>query len=226
MPPLKIRQARRIPRPIRSGPGSDHRGEAMLSWSQCRLLGIRNRWLSPTFGLRMSSAFALVNVQQETGPRLALPSTSASASEAERRAIVHLSQAQFVRLRPAIRELFQIYPHPRRSVVPLLDVAQTRHYVSATVRIEDATARQIDQYAAFMKTSADEVVDKALAYVFAKDKDFQEFLETPEAARVQSSLRVRTSAGANGSAPEPANGSAKAAKSVEISHDLRQRSQS
>lgn len=109
--------------------------------------------------------------------------------------------------------------------MPLLDVAQTRHYVSATVRIEDATARQIDQYAAFMKTSADEIVDKALAYVFAKDKDFQEFLEAPEAARVQSSLRVRN-AGVNGSAPEPANGSAKTAKSAEISHDLRQHSQS
>lgn len=107
--------------------------------------------------------------------------------------------------------------------MPLLDVAQTRHYVSATVRIEDATARQIDQYAAFMKTSADEVVDKALAYVFVKDKDFQEFLETPEAARVPSSLRVR-SAGTNSSAPEPANGSAKTAKSPEAPHDLRQHS--
>lgn len=107
--------------------------------------------------------------------------------------------------------------------MPLLDVAQTRHYVSATVRIEDATARQIDQYAAFMKTSADEVVDKALAYVFTKDKDFQEFLVTPEAARVPSSLRVR-SAGTNGSAPEPATGSAKTAKSTEAPHDLRQHS--
>ncbi len=109
--------------------------------------------------------------------------------------------------------------------MPLLDVAQTRHYVSATVRIEDATARQIDQYAAFMKTTADEVVDKALAYVFAKDKDFQEFLVTPEAARVPSSLRVR-SAGANGSVSEAANGSVKAGNSAEVSHDLRQRSQS
>ena len=107
--------------------------------------------------------------------------------------------------------------------MPLLDVAQTRHYVSATVRIEDATARQIDQYAAFMKTSADEVVDKALAYVFAKDKDFQEFLVTPEAACVTSSLRVR-SAGVNGSAPELANDSAKAAKSPEVVHEPRLRS--
>lgn len=107
--------------------------------------------------------------------------------------------------------------------MPLLDVAQTRHYVSAMVRIEDATARRIDQYAAFMKTSADEVVDKALAYVFAKDKDFQEFLESPEAARVPSSLRVR-SVGMNGSTPESTNSAAKSAKSTESAHDARQRS--
>ena len=89
--------------------------------------------------------------------------------------------------------------------MPLLDVAQTRHFVSAMVRVEDTTARRIDQYAAFMKTSADEVVDKALAYVFAKDKDFQEFLETPEATRVPSSLRVRNAA-VNGTAPESISG--------------------
>jgi hypothetical protein len=87
----------------------------------------------------------------------------------------------------------------------LLEIAQTRHYVSAMVRIEETTARRIDQYAAFTKSSADEVVDKALAYVFAKDKDFLEFLETPEAAQVPVSLRVRSGA-TNGSASEAGNG--------------------
>jgi hypothetical protein len=43
----------------------------------------------------------------------------------------------------------------------------------------------------FLHASADEVVDKALAYVFAKDRDFQEFLRTPEAARAAQSLRIR-----------------------------------
>ena len=107
--------------------------------------------------------------------------------------------------------------------MPLLEIAQTRHYVSAMIRIEDTTAQRIDQYAAFTKATADEVVDKALAYVFAKDKDFQEFLETPEAARVPSSLRVRTG-GVNGSAVEPTNGADKTAKSPEASHDPRPRS--
>ena len=92
--------------------------------------------------------------------------------------------------------------------MPLLEIAQTRRYVSAMIRIEDTTAHRIDQYAAFTKSTADEVVDKALAYVFTKDKEFQEFLETPDAAQVPVSLRVRSGA-QNGSASETVNGHAK-----------------
>lgn len=107
--------------------------------------------------------------------------------------------------------------------MPLLEIVQTTH-VNATVRLEESTATLVDQYAAFLHAPADEVVDKALAYVFSKDRDFQDFLRTPEAARVVPTLRVRR-LGQNGSASEPVNGSAKAAKSSEVSHDLRQRSQ-
>ena len=74
--------------------------------------------------------------------------------------------------------------------MPLLEIIQTRQ-ISATIRVHETTAEQIDQYAAFLHASADEVVDKALAYVFAKDRDFQEFLRTPEAASVAKSLRIR-----------------------------------
>ena len=74
--------------------------------------------------------------------------------------------------------------------MPLLEIIQTRQ-VSATIRVDETTAEQIDQYAAFLHASADEVVDKALAYVFAKDRDFQEFLRTHEAASVAQSLRIR-----------------------------------
>lgn len=104
--------------------------------------------------------------------------------------------------------------------MPLLEIAQAHRYVSAMIHIEDTTAQRIDQYAAFMKTTADEVIDKALAYVFAKDKDFQEFLESPQAAHVHPSLRVRQPA-QNGSAPEPAHNPAKTAKSSEANHDSR-----
>ena len=53
--------------------------------------------------------------------------------------------------------------------MPLLEVNPSRH-VSASIRLEEATAIQIDQYAAFIHASADDVVDKALNYVFSKDR--------------------------------------------------------
>jgi hypothetical protein len=74
--------------------------------------------------------------------------------------------------------------------MPLLEVIQTRH-LSASIRLTDTTAVQVDQYAAFIHASADEVVEQALAYVFSKDRDFQEFLKTPQAKQVASTLRVR-----------------------------------
>ena len=74
--------------------------------------------------------------------------------------------------------------------MPSLEITQSRQ-ISASVRLDEATATQVDQYAAFIKASADDVVDKALNYVFAKDRDFQDFLKTPEAKQISSTLRVR-----------------------------------
>ena len=86
--------------------------------------------------------------------------------------------------------------------MPLLEVIQTRH-LSASIRLTDTTAAQVDQYAAFIHASADEVVEQALAYVFSKDRDFQEFLKTPQAKQVATTLRVRK-APSNGATEEPA----------------------
>ena len=105
--------------------------------------------------------------------------------------------------------------------MPLLEIVQTTH-VNATVRLEESTAILVDQYAAFLHAPADEIVDRALAYVFAKDRDFQDFLRTPEAAHVPPSLRVRR-LGQNGAVSEPANGAPKPAKSSEATHDSRPR---
>ena len=77
--------------------------------------------------------------------------------------------------------------------MPLLEVIQTRQ-VSASVRLDEATAAQVDQYAAFIHASADDVVDKALNYIFSKDRDFQEFLKTPQAQKVTPTLRIRRTA--------------------------------
>lgn len=85
--------------------------------------------------------------------------------------------------------------------MPLLEVVQTR-YVSASVRLTDTTAMQVDQYAAFIHASADEVMEQALTYVFAKDRDFQEFLRTHDAQRITPTLRIRRNPGSD--AVEPA----------------------
>ena len=87
--------------------------------------------------------------------------------------------------------------------MPLLEINQVRR-VSATIRLDANTASQLDQYAAFLSVPADEVVDKALGYVFTKDRDFQEFLRTPEAGQVRPSLRVRHAVGKGGRRRKPA----------------------
>jgi len=89
----------------------------------------------------------------------------------------------------------------------LIEVNQIRH-VSASIRLDEVTAAQVDQYAAFIHASADDVIDKALNYVFSKDRDFQEFLKTPLAKQVSSTLRVRKAPikGAVHASKKPASG--------------------
>jgi hypothetical protein len=84
--------------------------------------------------------------------------------------------------------------------MPLLEVIQI-HHVNATIRLTEPTASQLDQYAAFIHATADEVIDQALAYVFSKDRDFQEFLRTPEAQRITPTLRVRRACASDASEP-------------------------
>jgi hypothetical protein len=63
----------------------------------------------------------------------------------------------------------------------------------------------------------------ARPYVFAKDRDFQEFLRTPEAARAAQSLRIRR-APQNGAVVEPVVQPAKPARVVEAASESRSRS--
>jgi hypothetical protein len=92
--------------------------------------------------------------------------------------------------------------------MPLLEVIQVRQ-ISASIRLTDTTATQVDQYAAFIRACADDVVEQALSYVFSKDRDFQEFLKTPDAKQVPSTLRIRRGPSNDAAEPptkKPANG--------------------
>ena len=100
--------------------------------------------------------------------------------------------------------------------MPLLEV-NTEHQITATITIGETNAELVDRYAAFIHASADEVIDQALAYVFSKDRDFQEFLRTPEAQRIVPTLRVRRVAASD--TAEQANG--KPAHAAETSGSAR-----
>ena len=84
----------------------------------------------------------------------------------------------------------------------LLEIAQTRQ-ITATIRLDDKIAAQVDQYAAFIHAPADEVINHALDYVFSKDRDFQDFLKSADAAAAVPSLRIRR-------VPQPAEQQGKA----------------
>jgi hypothetical protein len=75
--------------------------------------------------------------------------------------------------------------------MPLLSVTASKK-IETNIRLEESTAKLVDQYAAFLRaSSADDVVNKALEYVFTKDKDFQQHLEQNPDAKVPSLLRIK-----------------------------------
>ena len=100
--------------------------------------------------------------------------------------------------------------------MPLFEINQSRH-ICVSIRLDETTAAQVDQYGAFIRASAYGVVDKALNYVFSKDREFQDCLKTPQAKQVASALRVRKGP-SNGTAGEPAK---KLVAAVESSPSVR-----
>ena len=80
--------------------------------------------------------------------------------------------------------------------MPLLEITQS-HKVTASIALEESTAKSVDSYAAFMKASADDVVNKALDYIFSKDKEFQQFLQTTTEIKSPQPLRIKASAHGN-----------------------------
>jgi hypothetical protein len=68
--------------------------------------------------------------------------------------------------------------------------------ITITCSLEESTALQVDQYAAFLKVGADDVVNSALDYVFSKDSKFQQFREENKHVQAPSRLRVKKPAAA------------------------------
>jgi hypothetical protein len=72
--------------------------------------------------------------------------------------------------------------------------------ITITCTLEQSTALQVDQYAAFLNVGADDVVNSALEYVFSKDSKFQQFREENKHAQAPMALRVKKPAAASASA--------------------------
>ncbi len=72
----------------------------------------------------------------------------------------------------------------------LLNIQITKK-VTVTCSLEESIAIQVDQYAAFANVPADDVVNKALEYVFSKDKDFQQHQTANPHGRASAGLRVK-----------------------------------
>ena len=87
--------------------------------------------------------------------------------------------------------------------MPLLKIIASKK-ITAIVTIEDATAKQVDQYAAMTKGSADDVVQAALDYVFSTDKEFSKFRDENASAKPTFPLRLKKP-GSTNAKPEDAS---------------------
>ncbi len=74
--------------------------------------------------------------------------------------------------------------------MPLLEIQHTSK-VTVTIALEETIAGKVDKYAAFINAPADEVVTKALEYVFSKDREFLQYVETPSDRKAPKQLRIR-----------------------------------
>jgi hypothetical protein len=81
--------------------------------------------------------------------------------------------------------------------MPLLNVPKVRK-LTATLEIEEPVVETLNAYAAFINATADEVVNKALQYVFARDKDFHKFLTSEAATRIHATLRIKGPSNSSG----------------------------
>jgi class 3 adenylate cyclase len=79
--------------------------------------------------------------------------------------------------------------------MPLLEVIHIKK-LTATIQIDEPIAHTLDKYAHHIHASADEVIGKALEFVFSRDKDFQKWAASDAAASVKPSLRLKQTPGA------------------------------
>ena len=63
--------------------------------------------------------------------------------------------------------------------MPLIEKEDRREQESLRIRLQPAVAEQLKSYCQFVDSSEQHVVNAALQRLFAADKEFRDFLETP-----------------------------------------------
>src|SRR5579875_2576802 len=99
--------------------------------------------------------------------------------------------------------------------MPLIEVTQIRR-VTAHVRFNEPIVAQINQYAAFIGATPDEVINKGLEYLFDKDREFATFRTTDRCKDVPELLKARRPNGSKASR----NGAKKPSASVEAGESV------
>ena len=72
----------------------------------------------------------------------------------------------------------------------------TSNKIDTSMRLEESTVKMLNRYAHFHKAAAEDVVDKALEYIFQHDKAFQQDLAAKPDETVTETVRVQASAAA------------------------------
>jgi hypothetical protein len=99
--------------------------------------------------------------------------------------------------------------------MPLIEKEDRREQESLRIRLQPAVAEQLKSYCQFVDSSEQHVVNAALQRLFAADKEFRDFLETPPVVTPTEIVATTSSAGKRTKSKRQDDGESTLASSAE-----------
>jgi hypothetical protein len=99
--------------------------------------------------------------------------------------------------------------------MPLIEKEDRREQESLRIRLQPAVAEQLKSYCQFVDSSEQHVVNAALQRLFAADKEFRDFLETPPVVTPTEIVSTPSSAAKHTKSKRQADGETSLASSTE-----------
>ena len=99
--------------------------------------------------------------------------------------------------------------------MPLIEKEDKREQESLRIRLQPAVAEQLKSYCQFVDSSEQHVVNAALQRLFAADKEFRDFLETPPVVTPTEIVPTNSSAGKRTKSKRQTDGESSLASSTE-----------